>query len=574
MAATSSIAPPLVKGSNAGASAPHTSDTFRPLLKKLTLSCPLPPASPSEVASSSSLSSAHSPSQTHPPGPPLTPADLLALFEHMADANFTSSHANHAQIGAALTALRMSGIDREPAALAIASKVFLQCCLRVPQRAVQGDDQSDGRGGGGGGDGKEYTGLLDIVGTGGDGQDTFNVSTTAAIVASGVPGIRVCKHGAKASSSTSGSVDLLLSLGIPLSRLPPTSLPDILPASSFAFLYAQLFHPSLAPLAPIRRALSFPTLFNVLGPLINPALPRRCVLGVHSYGLGRTFAEALQRRGDVQRAWVVCGREGLDEISCAGETDVWELSERGEITQRVVTPEDFGLQRHPLSHVGSFSSDENAAIVWRLLSSTTDEDLPLEPLASPSRLRTHELPTLLSTSSSLSSSFSSIASIPTTPTAPSTPTGTSSLPPIPANTHLRAIADYTLMQAAALIYVAGRAPTLPACVHLARTAMQDGSAKAALERFEQCANREIARSDEQARRRAEEAQANATLNASAAEGDAKEREEKPEKMQGSDTRKSRQRLRQREKTDDRNQLQDGFAYLPEPSRDANVGTDD
>lgn len=95
----------------------------------------------------------------------------------------------------------------------------------------------------------------------------------------------------------------------------------LLPQCSFTFLFAQLFHPSLGPLGPIRRSLGFPTIFNVLGPLINPARPSRCILGVHSPGLGLVFANALKEKG-MERAWVVCGKEGLDEISCEGETDV------------------------------------------------------------------------------------------------------------------------------------------------------------------------------------------------------------------------------------------------------------
>lgn len=130
------------------------------------------------------------------------------------------------------------------------------------------------------------------------------------------------QHGAKASSSTSGSADLLLSLGIPLLSLTPSIISTLLPTSSFVFLFAQLFHPALAPLGPIRRALGHPTIFNVLGPLINPARPARCILGVHSPYLGEIFAEALKKRRGCERAWIVCGKEGLDEISIEGETDV------------------------------------------------------------------------------------------------------------------------------------------------------------------------------------------------------------------------------------------------------------
>lgn len=247
---------------------------------------------------------------------------------HLADADFTSNHMHHAQLGAALTSLRLSGLDMSPAALSVASAVFLQKAVPVevpPLVSKATADDGHGEGEDDGEDEEHYDGALDLVGTGGDGHDTFNVSTTAAIVAAGVPGVRVCKHGARASSSTSGSADLLAALGVPLASLTPATLPGLLAHAPFCFLFAQLYHPSLAPLAPIRRSLGFPTIFNVLGPLINPARPRRSVIGVHSPGLGATFAEAL-RQMDVERAWVVCGREGLDEISPEGPTDVGVFS--------------------------------------------------------------------------------------------------------------------------------------------------------------------------------------------------------------------------------------------------------
>lgn len=133
------------------------------------------------------------------------------------------------------------------------------------------------------------------------------------------------QHGNRASTSTSGSADLLLSLSCPLT-FPPSSLPSILtPTTRFAFLFASLYHPSMAALAPIRKSLPFRTIYNVLGPLINPARPGGMVIGVHSHGLGEVFAEALRELG-VGRALVVCGKEGLDEISPAGETWVSSTS--------------------------------------------------------------------------------------------------------------------------------------------------------------------------------------------------------------------------------------------------------
>jgi anthranilate phosphoribosyltransferase len=126
------------------------------------------------------------------------------------------------------------------------------------------------------------------------------------------------QHGSKAATSTSGSADLLMSLGASLTY-PPSALPTLLSTSPFLFLFAPHYHPSLAHLAPIRRQLNFRTIFNVLGPLINPAKPQRMVLGVAKKELGDTFAEVLKLL-QVERALVVCGKEGLDEISCEGET--------------------------------------------------------------------------------------------------------------------------------------------------------------------------------------------------------------------------------------------------------------
>jgi hypothetical protein len=143
----------------------HSLDTFRPLLKALVLSLSPPHAS-------------------RAPGAPLSASQLHSLLAHLADADFTSNVAHHALLGAALTALRLSGLDAQPETLALASEVFLARSIGVhvpPPPPQQADEEA------------VYTGTLDLVGTGGDGQDTFNVSTTAAIVAAGVPGVRVCK---------------------------------------------------------------------------------------------------------------------------------------------------------------------------------------------------------------------------------------------------------------------------------------------------------------------------------------------------------------------------------------------
>lgn len=227
--------------------------------------------------------------------------DVSLAMEHLA----TEGGAGEAQIGAFLTALRLSGQDVDAAVVAACATVMRHHSLPLAPPAL-----SDAEAGP----------ICDIVGTGGDGQNTFNVSTTAGIVAAGA-GCRVYKHGNKAATSSSGSADILISLECPVMSIPSSAFETITKSSNFLFLYAPNYHPAMKILAPIRKSLPFPTVFNILGPLINPARPSAMIVGVHSPGLGRIFIQAMKVLG-VKRAWVVCGREGLDEISPDGETDV------------------------------------------------------------------------------------------------------------------------------------------------------------------------------------------------------------------------------------------------------------
>ncbi|KAK0554490.1 anthranilate phosphoribosyltransferase [Tilletia horrida] len=491
----------------------HTSDSFRPLLKALTLAATIP----APVASLGFPLKA--------PTPALTPVQLRSLLEHLADAEFTSSHANHAQVSAALTALRLTGTDLLPDTITVASEIFFAKANHVNVPEIMQDHPAAGATPEDSTSVSAYTGMLDLVGTGGDGHDTFNVSTTAAIVVAGVPGMRVCKHGAKAASSTSGSADLMLALGVPLLSLEPPTVSQIIPRSSFNFLLGAMWHSALAPLAPIRRALGFPTLFNILGPLINPARPSRCIIGVHSPGLGPIFAEALKRQGK-ERAWVVCGFEGLDEISIEGSTNVWELNQ-GEIRHFVIRPADFGLKAHPLSHVASGSAEENASTALMLLSAA-EANFSDAPLAEPLPLSEAD--------------------------ANSSPGLERPLPPVPKGTRLRALADYTLLQAAALLYVASAAPTLPLATELARTSMRGGGARAALDRLRTEAAKGLAKQEEQLRR----------------EEEAEQQRQRSTKRSSSIA--SRERSQDARGSEQKKAL-DEYSYLPEPTRDANVGTD-
>lgn len=140
----------------------------------------------------------------------------------------------------------------------------------------------------------------------------------------------------------------------------------------FTFILAPHYHPALAMIAPYRKALPFRTMFNVLGPLINPAFPRGMVVGVAEPELGRTYAQSIAE-GGVTRALVVCGEERLDEISCAGRTHVWELKD-GQVTESVISPADFGLRPHPLLDVAGGTPEENAETFKLLL--TSRENIP------------------------------------------------------------------------------------------------------------------------------------------------------------------------------------------------------
>ncbi|KIK61512.1 hypothetical protein GYMLUDRAFT_96753 [Collybiopsis luxurians FD-317 M1] len=275
-----------------------------------------------------------------------TSEDLRLAFNCL----FTPNLLSPEQVGVLLTAFHLHHVERRPELLATAASLLRERSLEV---VVEGAEDF----------------VVDIVGTGGDGHNLFNVSTTAGIVAAGA-GARVVKHGNKASTSSSGSADLLHALGC---RFPSRSNKDHLGTVShipFSFLLASHYHPTLQAIAPFRKAIPFRTIFNVLGPLISPAKPRGMVLGVPQQELGLPFAKAL-REGGVERALVVCGQEGIDEISCAGPTWVWELRD-GEITPGVLSPDAFGLDAYPLEAVAGGSPDENAETLKTLLTSGGD----------------------------------------------------------------------------------------------------------------------------------------------------------------------------------------------------------
>ncbi|NRD74555.1 anthranilate phosphoribosyltransferase [Shewanella sp. VB17] len=205
-------------------------------------------------------------------------------------------------------------------------------------------------------------GITDIVGTGGDGHNTINISTTAAFIAA-ASGANVAKHGNRSVSSKSGSSDLLAQLGIDLTMAPEMAR-DCLDKFGLCFLFAPHYHGGVRHAVPVRQALKTRTLFNVLGPLINPSHPDTILLGVYSAALVQPIAEVLKALG-MKRAMVVHG-SGLDEVAIHGDTLVCELN-NNEITQYTLTPETLGVVRDQLTALEGGTPEENAAFTRAIL---------------------------------------------------------------------------------------------------------------------------------------------------------------------------------------------------------------
>jgi len=185
----------------------------------------------------------------------------------------------------------------------------------------------------------DHTHLVDIVGTGGDGSHTFNISTCSMFVAAAA-GAKVSKHGGRGVSSKSGSADVLESLGVNI-NLPPEAIARCIEEVGIGFMFAPNHHPAMKNVAPVRRELGIKTIFNILGPLTNPASAPNILMGVFHPDLVGIQVRALQRLG-TEHAVVVYGRDGLDEVSLGAATMVGELRD-GEITEYEIHPEDFGL---------------------------------------------------------------------------------------------------------------------------------------------------------------------------------------------------------------------------------------
>lgn len=226
------------------------------------------------------------------------------------------------QMGAFLAGMRQHGETAE----------VLAACLRVMQSHAEPVPVQD---------------VIDLCGTGGDRADTFNVSTAAGFVVA-ASGVRVAKHGNRAASSKCGSADLLEAMGARLD-LTGAQAARVIEETGFCFLFAQRFHPAMRHVGPVRREIGIRTVFNVIGPLSNPANPRGQLVGVGARALGPLVAEALALRG-MPSAMVVHSADGLDEISPAGHSTAWVV-EKGKVTERVLRPGDFGVPEHPVKEI-------------------------------------------------------------------------------------------------------------------------------------------------------------------------------------------------------------------------------
>jgi anthranilate phosphoribosyltransferase len=205
--------------------------------------------------------------------------------------------------------------------------------------------------------------IVDTCGTGGDARGTFNISTAVAFVVAGA-GVRVAKHGNRSTGSRCGSADVLEALRMKI-ELPPERVAEAIDQIGIGFLYAPAMHAATRYAIPARRELRVRTVFNLLGPLTNPAGASAQIVGVYDASLTELVAQALGELG-VQRALVVHGADGLDEISLSGETSIAELRD-GAVRSYTVVPEDFGLRRAPLEAIRGGDAQHNAEIIHKIL---------------------------------------------------------------------------------------------------------------------------------------------------------------------------------------------------------------
>jgi anthranilate phosphoribosyltransferase len=250
--------------------------------------------------------------------------------------------ATPSQIGALLVALRMKG--ETAGEVSAAARVMMRHCVAVPvtKRPV----------------------LLDTCGTGGDGSNTFNISTAAAIVIAGC-GVSVAKHGNRAATSKTGSADVLELLGVHV-ELSPAAVARCIENTGIGFMFARLHHPAMRHVGLTRSEIGVRTLFNFLGPLCNPAGATHQLIGVPEKRLCEMLARVLSDLGTT-RSWVVWGDGGLDELSLSGPTHVAQVDGK-ELSSREVAPEDFGLTRQSAASLQVKDATESAAVIRAVFS--------------------------------------------------------------------------------------------------------------------------------------------------------------------------------------------------------------
>ncbi|KAI9722306.1 MAG: hypothetical protein M1812_001778 [Candelaria pacifica] len=327
-------------------------------------------------------------------------SDISAKEIALAISHIFTNQLSEVQTALLLNSLHYTGLDRRADVIGRCAQAMRDAAVPVDKRALREVAKGRARK-----EGSYKGGLCDLVGTGGDSHSTFNVSTTASIIASAL--LRVSKHGNRASTSKSGSADLLSAIKpIPpkLDAINPESILNVYKHSNYCFLPAPMFHTGMIHAAAVRKAMGCRTIFNLLGPLANPIeseIEAR-VIGVARRDLGPVFADVLVMNG-AKKGMVVCGEEDLDEISCAGRTFCWRLKERPnphfrgprneededyttsdddapprtitDIEHFVVSPSDFGLPTHPLASASPGKRPaENAAILAELLENRRPKD--------------------------------------------------------------------------------------------------------------------------------------------------------------------------------------------------------
>jgi len=267
-------------------------------------------------------------------GASLSREESAFVFEQM-----MSGEATPSQMGALLMGLRVRGETVDEIAGAVSTMRAKMLRVSAPAGAV------------------------DVVGTGGDASGSYNISTCASLVVAGA-GVPVAKHGNRALSSKSGAADVLAALGVRID-LDPAGIAQCIAEAGIGFMFAPTHHPSMRHVGPTRVELGTRTIFNLLGPLSNPAGVTRQMVGVFARMWIVPIAEVLATLGS-ERAFVVHGADGLDEITVCGATDVAAL-EDGRIRTFEITPEDVGLERHPLDALKGGDAAHNAAALWAVL---------------------------------------------------------------------------------------------------------------------------------------------------------------------------------------------------------------